>query len=79
MFKITMAAAGAAGFLLGSRAGRGPYESFLSQVQRVREDPEVRQRAAQARETVTDAASEAAQTVRDKAAQASGGNGVAAP
>ena len=79
MSKISMAAAGAAGFLLGSRAGRAPYERFAAQVQRLREDPEVRRRAAQARGTVVDAAAEAVDAAREKAAEVSSGPGMATP
>lgn len=57
----------AIGFVIGSRTGRGPYESLERTAHRVAEDPEVQRRAAQARDTATKAAQDAAGTVKEKA------------
>ena len=56
----------AIGFVVGSRMGRGPYDSFERTAQRVAEDPEVKRRAAQAKETATHLAQDTASTVREK-------------
>ncbi|WP_246954870.1 hypothetical protein [Brachybacterium sp. Marseille-Q7125] len=55
------------GFVIGSRAGRGPYESLERTARQVAEDPEVQRRAAQARDTATRVAHDTAETVKDKA------------
>lgn len=55
------------GFVIGSRAGRGPYESLERTARQVADDPEVQRRAAQAKETATRVAQETASTVKEKA------------
>ena len=47
--KLTMIAAGAVGYVLGSRAGRGPYEKLNKQAERVMGDPRVQKRVSQAK------------------------------
>lgn len=42
MSKMAMIVAGGVGFLLGSRAGRGPYERFSARAREVAGDPRVR-------------------------------------
>lgn len=79
MSKITLAAAGAVGFLLGSRAGRAPYEKFVGEAQRLRNDPKVQHKAAEVRDTVVDAASDAAEAAKVKADQVASGPGTATP
>lgn len=56
----------AIGFVVGSRAGRGPYESLERTAHRVAEDPEVQRRAAQAKETAAKVAHDTASTVKEK-------------
>lgn len=67
MKKFIFLAGLAAGFVLGSRMGRGPYESLESTARQVAGDPEVQRRAAQARETAGKVAHDAADTVKQKA------------
>ncbi|WP_422114748.1 hypothetical protein [Brachybacterium sp. UNK5269] len=55
------------GFVIGSRAGRGPYESLERTARQVADDPEVQRRAAQAKETATRVAQDTASTVKEKA------------
>lgn len=57
----------AIGFVVGSRMGRGPYESLERTAHRVAEDPEVQRRATQAKETATRVAQDTASTVKEKA------------
>lgn len=57
----------AIGFVVGSRMGRGPYESLERTAHRVAEDPEVQRRATQAKETATKVAQDTAATVKEKA------------
>jgi hypothetical protein len=66
MKKFIFLAGLAIGFVIGSRAGRGPYESLERTAHRVAEDPEVQRRAAQAKETATKVAHDTASTVREK-------------
>lgn len=57
----------AIGFVIGSRAGRGPYESLERTARQVADDPEVQRRASQAKETATRVAQDTASTVKEKA------------
>ncbi|MCT1999450.1 hypothetical protein M3C58_14880 [Brachybacterium muris] len=57
----------AIGFVVGSRMGRGPYESLERNAREIVEDPEVQRKAAQARDTAGKAAQDAAETVKEKA------------
>lgn len=61
------------GFVLGSRTGRGPYESLERTARQVAEDPDVQRRAAQARDTASKAAHDAADTVKEKAPEVAAG------
>ncbi|ASK64682.1 hypothetical protein CFK39_01185 [Brachybacterium avium] len=56
----------AIGFVVGSRMGRGPYDSLERTAHRVAEDPEVQRRAAQARETASRVAQDTAGAVKEK-------------
>ncbi len=78
MSKATMAIAGGIGFLLGSRAGRAPYEKAAAQARRLRNDPQVRQAVDNAATTARDAAGSAAQTAKHKIDEATSGPGIAA-
>jgi hypothetical protein len=64
MRKLTILAAGAVGYVLGTRAGRERYEQLVRQAQRLRENPTVQQKVGEARHVATDAAKEAAGKVR---------------
>ena len=45
---IGLLIAGGAGFVLGSKVGRGPYDMVARQVDRLAQDPRVRQRVSEA-------------------------------
>lgn len=60
----------AIGFVVGSRMGRGPYESLERTAHRVAEDPEVQRRATQAKETASRVAQDTAGTVKEKGPEA---------
>lgn len=79
MSKLSMAAAGGIGFLLGSRAGRGPYEQAMAKAKTVRDDPRVRQTVADTKDTVVDKAGDAMQAAKAKADEVGGGPGMATP
>lgn len=66
MKKFIFLAGLAVGFVLGSRTGRGPYDSLERTARQVADDPEVQRRAAQARETAGRVAHDAADTVKEK-------------
>ncbi len=74
MGKITMLAAGAAGYVLGARAGRDRYEQIVSQAQSVWGNPRVQARKDQAagavKETASDVAQQAAGAAKDAAQSA---------
>ncbi|WP_193106849.1 hypothetical protein [Brachybacterium sp. FME24] len=53
----------AIGFVVGSRTGRGPYESLERTARQVADDPEVQRRAAQAKGVAQDTAA----SVKEKA------------
>lgn len=77
MSKTTMVIAGGIGFLLGSRAGRAPYENAMAQAKRLRNDPEVRRAVDNAATTARDAAGTAAQTARAKIDEVTSDPGIA--
>lgn len=72
MGKMGMLAGAGVGFLLGSRAGRAPYEAFSAQVKRLMRDPRVQQGVDQAKSTVKDKATEVAAEVKHKATDVAG-------
>lgn len=70
MGKLTMLAAGAAGYVLGSRAGRDRYDQIAATAGKVWRDPRVQTRKDQAADVAKDAASTAASQAGDLAQQA---------
>ena len=62
MSKILLAAAGAAGYVLGARAGRERYVQIADQAQKLWSNPKVQQ----TRQQATDAALAKAPVVKDK-------------
>lgn len=68
MKKLILLAVGAAGYVLGSRAGRERYEQIKKMAVKVKEDPRVQEKAHQA----TDLAKEKAPVVKDKVVSAAG-------
>jgi hypothetical protein len=86
MSKLSMAFAGATGFLLGSRAGREPYVRTVAMARRFMQDPQVRRGAAEAQAVTVDKAHEAtaaakaaARDATDATRGAGSGFGVATP
>jgi hypothetical protein len=71
MSKTTMLLAGAAGYVLGTRAGRERYEQIKGVAQRVARDPRVQRKAQEAqsmaKQKAGEAASQAAAKVKDVA------------
>ena len=57
------------GYVLGTRDGRERYEQLKAQLDRVRQDPRVRAKAAQTQEVARDAASATTSTVKDKVSE----------
>ena len=66
MRKLSLLIAAAAGYVLGTRAGRERYEQIKKAATRVKEDPRVQEKAQQA----ADIAKEKAPVVKDKVASA---------
>jgi len=56
MKRMLILGAGAVGFLLGSRAGRQPYEQFMRAVGQLKDDPRVQEKAQQGARLVRDQA-----------------------
>lgn len=73
MKRLIFVAGLAIGFVVGSRMGRGPYESLERTARQVADDPQVQKRAAQAREAASRVAHDAAETVKDKAPDVAAG------
>jgi hypothetical protein len=66
MSKILLVAAGAAGYVLGTRAGRERYDQISEQAQRLWSNPKVQQK----RQEAKDAAMAQAPVVKEKLADA---------
>jgi hypothetical protein len=70
MSKLTLLAAGAAGYVLGARAGRERYEQIADGARRFAGNPKVQAAAERAQETVAQQAPVVASAVKDKATSA---------
>ena len=66
MGKLAVLAGAAAGYVLGSRAGRERYEQIRSTARRLWQDPRVQQKRHQATATVKERGSAAAHKVQEK-------------
>lgn len=64
MKKLSLLAGGAVGFLLGSRAGRRPYEQFEQAVRQMANRPEAKQ--------IIDQAQKSASSISDAAGRSTG-------
>ena len=76
MRKLSLLAVGIAGFILGSYAGRGPYERVEAWARQLSNRPEVQRVADQVTESaaqVSDAATGTASKAADRAAEATAG------
>jgi hypothetical protein len=67
MSKLTLLAAGAAGYVLGARAGRQRYEQIASTTRKVMRNPKVQAARQQAQDTLAEQASAAGSAFADKA------------
>jgi hypothetical protein len=67
MSKLTLLAAGAAGYVLGARAGRQRYEQIASGARSVMGNPRVQAARKHAQDTLAEQASAAGSVVADKA------------
>jgi len=68
--KALILVAGAAGYVLGARAGRGRYDQIVSGVGRVWGNPKVQQRVTDLQDSATDAAKHAGAVAGDKVSSA---------
>jgi hypothetical protein len=66
MSKLSLLAAAAAGYVLGSRAGRERYEQIKSGARRVSQNPKVQSVAHKAQDAATQQAAAAAELAKDK-------------
>jgi hypothetical protein len=67
MKRLLIVTAGAVGFLLGSRAGREPYEQFMRAIGQLKDDPRVQEKAQQGAQLVREQAPVVAEKVADAA------------
>lgn len=67
MKRLLIVSAGAVGFLLGSRAGREPYEQFMRAIGQLKDDPRVQEKAHQGAQLVREQAPVVADKVADAA------------
>ena len=70
MKKLTLLAAVAAGYVLGSRAGRERYEQIKSGAKKVAGDPRVQSATHKAQDAVAAQAAHAAEVAKDKVSDA---------
>lgn len=74
MSKISMLAAGAAGYVLGTRAGREQYDKMATQARKVWRDPKVQRKAGQAQEAAGDLGHRAGDKITSKVKEKTGGD-----
>lgn len=77
MKKFVFLAGLAIGVVVGSRLGRGPYDSLERTARQVASDPEVQRRAGQAKDAAGKVAHDAAETVKAKAPEVASAAGSA--
>jgi hypothetical protein len=70
MKKLTLLAAVAVGYVLGSRAGRERYEQIKSGAKKVASDPRVQSATTKAQDAVAAQAAHAAEIAKDKVSDA---------
>lgn len=68
--KILLVVVGAVAYVLGAKAGRERYEQIKDQAMRLWQDPQVREKAAEAADVVKDKAPEAKDRLADGAKRA---------
>ncbi|WP_068264909.1 hypothetical protein [Janibacter limosus] len=79
MNKISMLVAGAAGYVLGTRAGRDQYDKMASQARRVWRDPKVQRKASQAQAAAGDLGQKAGDKITTKVKEHTGDSSTDAP
>jgi hypothetical protein len=72
MRKLMLLGAGAAGYVLGAKAGRERYEQISRQLQRFSSNPTVQRRMDDARQAARDAADSAVHRVKHETSDTSG-------
>lgn len=72
MSKITLAAAFAAGYVVGAKAGRERYEQIRSGAQKVADNPRVQAATDTAKEKAAEVASSVAESAKEKAGEVAG-------
>jgi SLT domain-containing protein len=78
--KIALLVGGAAGYVLGTRAGRERYEQIKSQAQNVWNNPKVQEKASQAQDLAKEKASQATSSTSSSSSQDGlGGDSVSEP
>jgi SLT domain-containing protein len=78
--KIALVVGGAAGYVLGTRAGRERYEQIKSQAQNVWNNPKVQEKASQAQDLAKEKASQATSSTSSSSSQDGlGGDSVSEP
>lgn len=70
MSKLTLAAAFAAGYVVGAKAGRERYEQIRAGAQKVAEHPQVQSATDTVKEKAGEVAASAAEVAKEKAADA---------
>lgn len=65
-------AAGAVGYVLGTKAGRERYDQISRQAQKIRNNPKVQQKVDEARHVAKDAAGTASQKVKEHRSEPTG-------
>jgi len=77
--KIALLVGGAAGYVLGTRAGRERYEQIKSQAQNVWNNPKVQEKASQAQDLAKEKASQATSSSSSSSQDGLGGDSVSEP
>jgi hypothetical protein len=70
MKKLMLLGAGAVGYVLGAKAGRGRYDQIMAQAQKLRSNPTVQQKVDEAKHTAKHVAKDAAGTAKGAAGSA---------
>lgn len=70
MSRITLAAAFAAGYVVGAKAGRDRYEQIRAGAQKVAENPQVQAAATAVKDKAGEVAGTVAETAKEKASDA---------
>jgi hypothetical protein len=79
MKKLMVLGAGAAGYVLGARAGRERYEQIARQTRKLRNNPTVQQKVSEAADVAKHVARDAASAASDKVRGHDGVGGHAVP